>query len=433
MINTIIDGEGLINLVEQRQPISVVEAVKRVTRNRLKRKEETVHISVSDNRRLAEAIVAQHPIPNFDKSPYDGFAIRSEDTIGARESPVQFTVIENIGAGQIPQKPLQKNEATRIMTGAQIPEGADCVAMFEMCHTFESGGQSYMLLAQEMKRGENVIYKGSEVAHHETLVEPGTLINPGVKALLATFGYSEVKVAKKPVVGIIATGSELLDVDEPLAPGKIRNSNAYMIASQVIRAGGDYRYFGKLVDEFDQSYRMIKTKLEEVDMLITTGGVSVGDFDLMPAIYEKLGAQVLFNKVAMRPGSVTTVAVKDGKLLFGLSGNPSACYVGFELFARPIIRHALYSETPFLQRIKATLAEDFPKSNPFTRYVRSFIVLTDGVVKVFPAGMDKSNVVSSLAKTTGLMILPSGTSDYRAGDQVEVLLLDDAEGQKHFT
>src|SRR5699024_5835801 len=165
---------------------------------------------------------------------------------------------------------------------------------------------------------------------------------------------------KKPVVGIIATGSELLDVDEPLAPGKIRNSNAYMIASQVIRAGGDYRYFGKLVDEFDQSYRMIKTKLEEVDMLITTVGVSVVDFHLMPAIYEKLGPQVLFNKVAIRPGSVTTVAVKDGKLLFGLSGNPSACYVGFELFARPIIRHALYSETPFLQRIKATLAEDFP-------------------------------------------------------------------------
>src|SRR5699024_5165283 len=127
--------------------------------------------------------------------------------------------------------------------------------------------------------------------------------------------------------------------------------------------------------------------------------------------YEKLGAQVLFNKVAMRPGSVTTVAVKDGKLLFALSGNPSACFVGFELFARAIIRHALYSETAFLHCIKATLAEDFPKSNPFTRYFRSFIVLTDGVVKVFPAGMDKSNVVSSLANTTGLMILPSGTSD----------------------
>src|SRR5699024_4004679 len=114
-------------------------------------------------------------------------------------------------------------------------------------------------------------------------------------------------------------------------------------------------------------------------MIITTGGSRDDDFDVMPAIYEKSGGQMLFNNVAMSSGSVTTVAVKDGQLLFGLSGNPSACYVGFELFARPIIRHALYSETPFLQRIKATLAEDFPKSNPFTRYVRSFIVLTDGV------------------------------------------------------
>src|SRR5699024_6348591 len=144
----------------------------------------------------------------FDKSPYDGFAIRSEDTIGARESPVQFTVVETIGAGQIPQKPPQRNEATRIMTGAQIPAGADCAAMFEMSHTVESGGQTYRLLAEEMKRGENVNSEGEEVPHHETLVEAGTLINTGVKALLATFGYSEVKVAKKPVVGITATGSE---------------------------------------------------------------------------------------------------------------------------------------------------------------------------------------------------------------------------------
>src|SRR5699024_12396433 len=138
----------------------------------------------------------------------------------------------------------------------------------------------------------------------EVLIATGTLINPGVKALLATFGYHEVTVAKKPKIGVIATGTELLDVDEDLEPGKIRNSNAYMIASQIIQAGGEYHYFGKLADEFDPSYHTIKETLDKVDILITTGGVSVGNFDLMPAIYEKLGAEVMFNKVALHAGGV---------------------------------------------------------------------------------------------------------------------------------
>src|SRR5690606_31201504 len=166
----------------------------------------------------------------------------------------------------------------------------------------------------------------------------GTYINPGIMALLATFGYDQVQVAKKPVIGIYATGSELLNVNEELAPGKIRNSNAYMIQAQLERAGGEAKLFGKLSDDFELCYEAIKNAIDEVDILITTGGVSVGDFDYLPSIYEKLGAEVLFNKIAMRPGSVTTVAQLNGKLLFGLSGNPSACYVGFELFVRPVFR-----------------------------------------------------------------------------------------------
>ena len=165
-------------------------------------------------------------------------------------------------------------------------------------------------------------------------------------------------------------------------------------------------------------------------MLITTGGVSVGDFDLLPEIYEKLGAEVLFNKVAMRPGSVTTVAQKEGKILFGLSGNPSACYVGFELFARPMIRSMLFCEKEHLRKEKALLQTDFPKANPFTRFVRSALSVLDGQLVVEPSGMDKSNIVMSLSGANSFIVLPGGTRGYTAGEKVDVLLLEDTMGSK---
>ncbi|MFL6559931.1 MAG: molybdopterin-binding protein, partial [Bacillus sp. (in: firmicutes)] len=185
-----------------------------------------------------------------------------------------------------------------------------------------------------------------------------------------------------------------------------------------------------LPDEFDTCFEAVKNALNEVDLLITTGGVSVGDFDYLPAIYEKLGAEVFFNKVAMRPGSVTTVARYNGKILFGLSGNPSACYVGYELFTRPIIRRMLFSEKPHLRKEKALLEADFPKANPFTRFVRSFTYIEEGTLKAAPSGLDKSNIIMSLAGANSLMILPGGTRGFTKGSEVEVLLLEDQAGSE---
>src|SRR5690625_3403637 len=418
---------------EIRQPIPVEEAIQKVMKHQKQGSIETIDFHNCDQRRLAEPIIANHNIPSFDKSPYDGFAFKAEQTKGASfANPVHFEVVDHIGAGELPNQSLANKQATRIMTGAQIPEGANCVAMFEVCESYEKDGKQYISITEPLQPGENIIVEGSEVKKGETLVKAGTLINPGVKALLATFGYAHVKVAKKPRIGILATGTELLEVDEPLEPGKIRNSNAHMISSQVLRAGADYTYYGKLADEFEPSLAKIKEVLTEVDLLITTGGVSVGDYDLMPDIYEALEAEVLFNKVAMRPGSVTTVATLGDKILFGLSGNPSACYVGFELFTRPIVQSLLFNEKPFMKRIKATLGEDYPKDNPFTRFVRCYTNYKNGKVYVHLAGMDKSNVVSSLAHSTCVMVLPRGTSGYTVGSEVEVLLIEDHDGQVEF-
>ncbi|MBK5482306.1 molybdopterin molybdotransferase MoeA [Peribacillus sp. TH16] len=416
-------------MVERRTPISLADAVEKVMKHKLEGQVEIVALEESHYRFLAQDIIATNDVPHFNRSPYDGFALRSEDTAeGSLNNPLEFEVIEELAAGMVSTLPVQQSQVARIMTGAQMPDECDAVIMLELTKEFEKDGKKYISFKRSLNAGENVSFKGEDAKKGDILVKKGTMINPGIIGLLATFGYAEVPVAKKPVVGLFATGSELLDVSEPLQPGKIRNSNSHAISAQIQRAGGEVRFYGKLKDEFDLSYEAISSALEEVDLLITTGGVSVGDFDLLPDIYQKTGADVLFNKVAMRPGSVTTVAVFNNKFLFGLSGNPSASYVGFELFARPIIRTMLFSEQPHLRKEKAQLAEDFLKPNPFSRLLRTRLFFESGQLKVIPSGVDKSNITTSLAGANSLTVLPGGTRGFKTGDIVDVLLLDDQEG-----
>lgn len=418
-------------MFERRKPISIGEAVAKIMESKLTGSTEYVSIDESFGRYLSEDLKATSDVPHFDRAPYDGFAVRSVDTtLASQSNPLTFEIIDHIGAGMTTNKVLQANQAVRIMTGAMMPEGGDAVVMFELAKTSEEDGKSYLTIKRSFKKGENFSHRGEDAREGEVLVKKGTMINPGIQAMLATFGYAQVPVAKKPVIGLFATGTELLEVNEPLVPGKIRNSNSHMIIAQIERAGGKVEYYGKLPDVFETCFEAVEKAIDQVDLLITTGGVSVGDFDYLPAIYEKLGANVFFNKVAMRPGSVTTVAEHNGKILFGLSGNPSACYVGFELFARPIIRTMLSSLKPHLRKEKALLDTDFPKANPFTRFVRSAVTIQDGRLVVSPSGLDKSNIIMSLAGANSLMILPGGTRGYEAGTEVDVLMLEDHIGSE---
>src|SRR5699024_10883744 len=188
-----------------------------------------------------------------------------------------------------------------------------------------------------------------------------------------------------------------------------RNSNAYMIQSQVIRAGGVPVYFGQFSDDFETCFNQVNEALAKVDFLITTGGVSVGDYDYLPAIYKKLAANVLFNKIGMRPGSVTTVAEKDGKLLFGLSGNPSACYVGFELYAPTAIRTFLQASIPCVNRATASLCAAFTTANPFDGRLRGYLYYADGSIFATVVGLDKSNVVTSILEANAPIVFPRWT------------------------
>ena len=417
----------------KRNAISIGEAVQKVMSDIEKGVTEKVTLVEASDRYLAEDIVANQDVPAFDRSLYDGYAIRSEDTKNATNAyPVELEVVGHIGAGAVFHNGIQPYQAVRIMTGAEMPEGCNAVIMLEHVKELTKFDKDYIAVDRFISEHERVFKKGQEIQKGTYLVEKGTRITPGIIALLATFGYSEVLVGKKPVVGVLATGSELLEIDEPLVPGKIRNSNSYMLMSQIEKVGAQPKYLGKLEDDLDKSFEVIRNELENVDILITTGGVSVGDYDYLPEIYDRLGATVLFNKIAMRPGSVTTVAKLGRQFLFGLSGNPSASFIGFELFVRPVIRTMLNNKEPYLASQKAILENSYPTPNAFAQLIRTKIENHNSTVCATSTGLNMSSSITSLVGADALVVLPPTESGYEKGEIVDIFLLSD-EGQEDFS
>lgn len=405
--------------VEKRNPIPVREAIERVVSQDIYTKQIEVPLENSVSYILAEDIVATYEIPRFNKSPYDGFALRSIDTEGASGNHrITFNVIDHIGAGSVSEKEVGPFEAVRIMTGAEMPKGADAVVMLEQ--TVEN--EQSFTIRKSFTVNENVSLKGEETQIGDTVLNKGQQVNPGAIAVLATYGYTQVKVFDKPSIGVIATGSELLEVGDDLEPGKIRNSNGPMIAALSQTFNLDVAAYQIQEDDLKSSIQVVKDAMSKHDIVITTGGVSVGDFDYLPQIYEEINAEVLFNKIAMRPGSVTTVAVADGKYLFGLSGNPSACFTGFELYVKPAVLHMMGATAIYPQMVQATLMEDLTKANPFTRFVRATATFNGKSMTVVPSGFNKSGAVVAIAHSNAMIMLPGGTRGYQKGYTVDVIL-----------
>jgi molybdopterin molybdotransferase len=409
----------------QRTALQVEEAAARILERVQPGRMETVPLAEAWGRYLAAPLAADQPVPHFRRSGMDGYALRVEETAGASaDSPVRLAITGVIPCGSVYGRRLEPGQAVRIMTGAAVPDGADAVVRLEDTLPEEEAGGTVSIL-RSAKAGANISEIGLEIVQGEKLLEPGRRIGPGEAALLAMFGAAQVKVYARPQVAVFATGSELLAVEEPLAPGKIRNSNSYMLLAQLREAGCEPVLAGAIPDELEPARQAITAAMDEYDMVITTGGVSVGDYDILYDLTTGWDGQLLFNKLAMRPGSPTTASVRRGKLLFALSGNPAACFVGFELLVRPAVRKLMGGVDVGLDTFPALLKADSLKTDAkFTRFVRGVrTVGPEGLLWASPVGVDASSITVSLRDADCLIVVPPGDAPLVQGALVRVMPL----------
>ncbi|HZK57365.1 MAG TPA: gephyrin-like molybdotransferase Glp [Clostridia bacterium] len=370
---------------------------------------------------LAEDIESDINMPPFDRTPLDGYALRSEDTINANEeNPVTLETIDSIQAGYVSKKTIGKGQAIRIMTGAKIPEGADTIVRYEDTVFTDKDVKVF----SRLKPNSNIVRAGEDIAIGDIVLKKGKTISPADIGILATLGKSKVKVYKRPKVAILSTGDELVNIDEIPCEGKIRNSNSYTIGAQVKKIGGEVKIFDICDDDTQSIKEELSLALEWGDIVITTGGVSVGDADVVKEAFEETGGKILFWKVKMKPGSPIAVAKFKDKLLFGLSGNPAAAYITFEKFVRPTILR-LSGETKYeFTEVKSTLKSEFTKVSGQNRIVRAKTYYKDGGFFTELPDKHSSGVLSSLSETNSLFYIPPWTGPYRIGDSIEVELLD---------
>ncbi len=291
-------------------------------------KNERVMLEEAEGRILAEDIVAQENMPPFPRSPYDGYALRAVDTLDAdKEHPIILAIIEEVPAGYAPTKAVNAGQATKILTGAPIPTGADAVIKFEDTEFTTKT----VTISKRYHSGENIVPAGEDIQIGAVVASKGTVLDAAFLGILAGLGHAEVEVICRPKMEMISVGDELLPITEALTPGKIRNSSVYTLSSFARRCGADVHCCGIVQDKTQLIADAVADAASKADMIITTGGVSVGDYDKMLSALQMLGAEILFWKVQMKPGSPFVAAMYQGTLILCLSGNPSAAVVAYFL------------------------------------------------------------------------------------------------------
>jgi molybdopterin molybdotransferase len=380
---------------------------------------ERVSILDARDRVLAEDIVAPRNIPPWDNSAMDGYAVRWKDVRhSSRENPGALKVIGDLPAGRVFKGRGKTGEAVRIMTGAPVPEGFDTVVQVE---DTEPAGEDVKIFASPEK-GKNIRQAGEDVKAGSPVLEKGDVLRPAHVGMLASFQRCGVAVYQRPRVAILSTGDELLEIDQPWEEGKIVNSNSYSLAALVAESGGIPIQLGIARDRREELSLKIQQGLG-ADVLLTSGGVSVGDYDLVKTMLKELG-QMNFWKVAMRPGQPLAFGTIGGKPLFGLPGNPVSSMVSFEQFVRPAIRKMSGHSALFRPSLKAVLREDVAKKTGLVHFIRCRLAAEGGKIFASTTGDQGSGILSSMVKAQGLIVLPREQTLARAGEEVNVLILD---------
>ncbi len=362
---------------------------------------------------LAENVVSDLDSPPFDKALVDGFAVRSGDA-GDR------MVVGEITAGSEWSRPLSAGETARIMTGAPLPPGADAVVMQERVQPLEGGR---IRIAEPVRPGHNVMPRGREMRRGETVLRQGQLLRPQEFGLLATVGKTAVSVIRRPLVGVLSPGDELVEPDCVPVGAQIRNSNAVMLAGQIVRAGGEPHLLGICRDDIEQLRKHIHEGLRH-DMLLLSGGVSAGKLDLVPKVLTELGVQAIFHKVAMKPGKPLFFGKRETCLVFGLPGNPVSALVGFKLFVH-VALNVQRGVTDCLPRLSvARLESRWRHSSDRPTYHPCRLRSTPGGWFAQPLPWFGSPDLRTVCESDGFCVFDPGTRCYEAGETVAILLSD---------
>jgi molybdopterin molybdotransferase len=381
---------------------------------------EKVNLLDALGRVIGEDIAASRSIPPKNNAAMDGYALRSADIRGASpEKPVVLDVIEDIPAGAIPQKRVGQGQAARIMTGAPVPDGADAVMRME---DTEKDGQRVRIFV-EAPEGHDIRLAGEDVRQGEKVISRGDIIRPAEIGMLAALGRSFISVYQKPLVAILATGDELVDVDENPSPWQIISSNSYALAAQVLGCGAIPLQIGIAKDTREDLVAKFKSAMR-ADIIISSGGVSVGDYDLVKEIMKEVGNNMQFWQVAMRPGKPLAFGSLEGIPIFGLPGNPVSSMVSFEQFVRPSILKMMGHRNLFRKTIRALLKESIDKKKGVRHFIRAHIIFEDGRYRAVSTGEQGSGILKSMVQANGLIVLPEDAASAKAGDMVTVQLID---------
>ena len=409
----------MVRLKGFKERIMVRDAIKALEGVSFKRIDsEIVEITKACGRILAEDVIAKYNVPHFDRSAVDGYAVVAEDTFGANlNNPVMLKIVGEVEMGEKPIE-MSRGMAVRVSTGSALPKGANAVVMLE--YTKEIG--EFVEIYRPVVPFENVSKEGEDVKAGEIVLKAGEILQPQDIGVLASLGYSKVKVLRRPKVVIVSTGNELVEIGEKLDVGKVVNSNAYMLSCALKTYNCEPSIYGIVRDDFDELRKALIQALNVSDCVITTGGTSVGKGDLVPEVVKELG-EIVFHGISIKPGMPTGLGVVDGKPVLMLSGFPVACLIGFEL----IFPHVLAKLTGVRvvkrrgEVVKAKLKRRIPSKAGVRTFAR--VIYRDGFAE--PLMTSGSGILTSMVRANGIVVVPEEKEGFEEGEVVDVILVRD--------
>ena len=400
--------------------ISVNEAKSIINNNIIELKPESVDLSNSSGRILAQKTIANLSSPSFDNSAMDGFAVRSSDTIGAtKNNCVSLINIDVSSAGSPSDLVLKKGECIQCMTGAKIPNGADAIIMVEDSSGFSNSKNVQIMI--EAQVGQHIRKMGEEINKGDTLIKKGTTLTTSEIGVCASFGYSQLSVSKKPKVAIFATGNELVEPGKDLKEGEIYNSNLFLFADLVKKAGSKVVVRNVIKDDKSSLKSFLFDALETCDVIISSGGVSMGRYDYVREVFIDLGVKEHFWKVAQKPGKPFFFGTNNKSLIFGLPGNPVSSYIGFMKWVWPVLKELMGSLKD--QSVKGILSEPFPLEKLKQRYLFGQSWIENGKLRCKASTKIGSHMLSSALEANCILSASKGDGFLKPGDFIDITML----------